>query len=340
VKALISQSLCPWLAAPLARLAAASDTGRLGHGWLISGPRGIGKANLVFALASRLLGQQRDVRLPLASPRQIIAAYDELALPIDLHPDLHRVRPEEDKHSIGIDQVRAMTSDLALKSHAGGTKIVVLAPADQMTIEASNALLKTLEEPTPNTYLFLLAERPGRLPATIRSRCQHLALRGPAPDVAREWLETDGGDTEALPAGLLERQPIAAARLVMSADDLSKYKELQDNIHLLLDGSLDPHELARSWSAGDTELALACLIENLRSTIRDCLVPAHSNLITDPGGHLTQNSGRRVAVNTLFAGLQMAENLREQLGRGINVELNLKSILVGLERGDARRLNS
>jgi hypothetical protein len=141
-----------------------------------------------------------------------------------------------------------------------------------------------------------------------------------------------------VPASLLHQQPIAAARLAMDEDKLNYYKELQTNILRLLEGERDPHSLAESWAASGTELALTSLIERLRASIRARLVPEHSNLVTDPREGLAQNAPGRIAVDALFAGLQMAENLREQLGRGINVELALKSVLVGMARGEARRL--
>jgi DNA polymerase III subunit delta' len=340
MKAQIARSICPWLSEPMAQLAAAADRGRLGHGWLISGARGIGKSNLAYVLAGRLLGPPGSIPPPVAGPRAMLAAYAELAGPVDLHADLHRVRHEEDKRTISVEQVRAVTADLALTPHQGDVKVVVMECADTMTIEAANALLKSLEEPTPNTYLLLLAERPGRLPATIRSRCQHLAVRGPKLRAARDWLAADHIETGSLPDRLLHQFPITAARLASDPDMLSKYKELRMNIDLILEGEGEPHDLAESWAKGDTELALETLIAELRDSIRDRLVPGHSNLVTDPDPRLAQNPSWRIGVDALFAGLQMAENLREQLGRGVNVELALKSILVGLERGDARRLHA
>lgn len=340
MRAQIACVLCPWLVAPLASLATAADAGRLGHGWLLSGPRGVGKLNLAYVLADRLLAGAPGSSLPLAGPRSIVSAYNELAEPIDLHADLHRVRQEDDRHTIAIDQVRELISSLALTPHVAQAKVVVMEDAETMTPDAANAILKSLEEPTRNTYLLLLAERPGRLPATVRSRCQHLRIQGPPLAAARQWLAADGIESEGLSPALLQRSPIAAARIAIDSDNLSNYKELQTTLGLLLEGEIDPHVLAGSWAGGDVDLALSCLIERLRLAIRAALVPGHSNFVTDPSRGLSENSATRSDVDSLFAVLQMAENLRDQLGRGLNVELALKSILVGLVRGDARRLYS
>jgi hypothetical protein len=104
-----------------------------------------------------------------------------------------------------------------------------------------------------------------------------------------------------------------------------------------MEGDGDPHALAESWAGGDTEVALTCLIEHLCRSIRHRLVPEHSNLVTDPSAVLAHNIAGQMSPDALFVGLRMAENLREQLGRGLNVELALKSILVSIARGDARR---
>lgn len=338
MKALIAHSLCPWIAPALSSLTAAADGGRLGHGWIIGGPQGVGKMNLACALADRLLETGTGLQLPDAGPKAIVAAYDELVEHPDLHADLHHVRPEEEKRSVAVDQVRDVIAALELTPHLARAKVLIVEHADWMTLEAANALLKFLEEPTADTYLLLLAERPGRLPATIRSRCQQLALKGPSLRAAREWLASDDIASEDMPASLLQRRPIAAARLAMDHEKFSSYMELQDNLRLLMEGAVDPHDMAESWTAGDTDLALTSLIDRLHRAIRQRLVPGHSNLVTDPDAGLAQNASRKIAVDALFAGMQMAENLREQLGRGINIELSLQSILVSIVRGDARRV--
>ena len=85
--------------------------------------------------------------------------------------------PEEDKQQISVDQIRAASERLTQTSYRHGYKIAVIEPAHQMTINAANSLLKTLEEPTPRSLLILLTSRPSALPPTVRSRCQKLTVR-------------------------------------------------------------------------------------------------------------------------------------------------------------------
>ena len=146
----------------------------------------MGKVNLALVLAYRLLGVE-------AQPAELDAATALAALaarhgPLDRHPDLHWLYPEEDKETISVDQVRELIDSFTLTAHRGGAKVVIIEPAEALTTAAANALLKTLEEPSGTSYLLLLSHQPGRLPATVRSRCQHLALRPPEADAVARWL--------------------------------------------------------------------------------------------------------------------------------------------------------
>lgn len=334
-------TLCPWLTDSLGRIEAAARGERLGHAWLISGPRGIGKRNLAYVLAERLLHHELGKPAPpAATPADIIAGDEALAAAFDTHPDLYRLKAEEDKRTIAVDQVREITGALTLKPLLAGLKVVVVELAETMTTGAANALLKSLEEPTPNTYLFLLAERPGRLPATIRSRCQLLTLTAPPPEVTRDWLRTAGLSADRLPGYLIAGAPLTAARVIQNEDILNKYNKLQDDIKSLYDGRSDPHATAERWQRDDPELALICLVESLQLKIRQRLVPERRNPVTDSHGQLADNSPERVSTEALFQGLKMAENLREQIGRGINVELAFRTLLLGLDQTESSRVQT
>lgn len=333
------RSLCPWLTEPLAMLEAAAGSGRLGHGWLISGPAGIGKRNLAYVLAGRLLEGEAGKPMPEAArPREIVGACRALAEASDLHPDLHRVRPEEDKRSIAVDQIRATISGIGLTPHVANKKIVIIEAAESMTTAAANALLKSLEEPTANTWLFLLAERIGRLPATIRSRCQQLPLKAPDVETTVRWLAQDGLDARGLPRTTLTRSPLNAARA--AEDNDNNYKKIADSLNMLYHGRADPHAIAQAWHRSDPELLLGCLADSLRSRIRYRLVPDRWTPITDTDAPVADNDPVQVPIGTLFEGLEMAENVREQIGRGINVELALEALLLGLAPSQSSRVDS
>ena len=87
------------------------------------------------------------------------------------HPDLFHLRPSGKMRIISVDKTRTLIGELNRTSNQGGAKVAILHESDRMKKEASNAFLKTLEEPPPETYLFLLTNRPYSILPTIRSRC-------------------------------------------------------------------------------------------------------------------------------------------------------------------------
>lgn len=189
----LGNRICPWLRAPLLQLEAAREAGRLGHGWLLAGPRGVGKINLALVAARRLLeGAGGDVApLQAGEAAKAMAQRHE---PMDRHPDLHWVFPGPKRNTLAVEQVREATQALSLTSLTGRAKVMILEPADALTTSAANALLKTLEEPSADTYLLLISHQPGRLPATVRSRCQSLPVRCPPAVEALAWLNGAGAD--------------------------------------------------------------------------------------------------------------------------------------------------
>jgi len=92
------------------------------------------------------------------------------------HPDVFRAAPAPDKREISVDQIRALRADAYVRPNEGRRKVYVIDPADAMNPAAQNALLKVLEEGPAYAAFLLLADRPGLLLDTVRSRCEHLAL--------------------------------------------------------------------------------------------------------------------------------------------------------------------
>lgn len=160
----------PWLSELEATLAAAVDRGRFPHATLIHGAQGSGRRHLVTSLAARLL------HLTGAGDPAAATEGDLLR-----HPDFLGVNPEPDKQSISVDQIRELIEFLQLTSHQRGAKLVLLYPADAMTLNAANGLLKTLEEPPAGSIIFLVAEVLSRLPPTIISRCQRVRVPVASP---------------------------------------------------------------------------------------------------------------------------------------------------------------
>jgi DNA polymerase-3 subunit delta' len=192
-------------------LQAAHASGRLPHGWLISGPRGIGKATLAYRFARYLLSDDQ----PSPAPGLFADAPDQTGLEVDMsgpvsrqiaagsHPDLLVIERRFDprrkrwREEIVVDDVREMGSFLALTPSMGGWRVVIVDAADEMNRNAANAILKLLEEPPSRTVMILVSHFPGRLLPTIRSRCRHMALNPLSDLQVRSLLATARPDLDA-----------------------------------------------------------------------------------------------------------------------------------------------
>lgn len=275
-------ALPPWQQRVYAQAAAAIDAGRLGHGLLFCGPAQLGKRAVAERLAQRLLcqarladgescGQCRSCRLYLsrsqASPVEL-RPDETLAHPFGKpgHPDAlligyefnEKARPPRMRSEIVIEQIRALLEKLALTPQYGGAQVVIVDPADAINHAACNALLKTLEEPQPGRYLWLLSTEPARLPATIRSRCQKLEFRLPSRDEALAWLRQQGHAvqvaTQALDAA--HGHPGFADAWVRDGG-LQLRREVTGDLAKLARGDGAIIEIAQRWAADEhTDLRL------------------------------------------------------------------------------------
>jgi DNA polymerase-3 subunit delta' len=326
--ATLGQSLCPWLAPALEQFETARRAGNLGHAWLISGPAGIGKLNLALVLAQRLLGAGgKTGELDAAAALAAVATCHE---PADRHPDLHWLYPEEDKETISVDQVRDVIEAFTLTAHRGGAKIAIVEPAEALTIAAANALLKTLEEPTAGSYLLLLSHQPGRLPATIRSRCQHFPLRAPGVAAMARWLGVTPeavGEAQRL-VGVAPLRLAAAIR----GDHLNIFNKLESDLVAICEDRAEVQAVAQGWAKGEIELALNWLRRRMHEELRARLGrPAGSTEVTVPAATTLHNAWQTVPARTLFEQYDRAEKLLNQLGSGLNIELALQAMLNALQ---------
>ncbi len=241
----MSTAFSPWQQRMYERAIDALDGGRMGHALLICGPALLGKRAVAERMAAHVLGAAGDVR-----SASLIAA--------GTHPDLHLVGfiPNREgtklRTEIVIEQMRELSGKLTLTPQYGSAQVAIVDPADAINHAACNALLKTLEEPQPGRYLWLVASDPARLPATIRSRCQRLEFRLPPRDEALAWLRQQGhadkAATEALDAA---RGHPGLADAWLRDGGIALRREVAADLAGLARGELAAVETAQRWTSGD-----------------------------------------------------------------------------------------
>ncbi len=170
---------------------AAISSGRMHHAWMVSGPKGVGKASFAYRLARRLLGARATDEAGLASDPDDPVCRRLEALS---HPDFLLIRrPYNDKTGklkgeIPVEEERRAPEFFSKSASGKGWRVCIVDSADELNVNSANALLKTLEEPPQRGLLILIVNTPGRLLPTIRSRCRRLILRAPSIEATTQWL--------------------------------------------------------------------------------------------------------------------------------------------------------
>ncbi|MDB6163641.1 MAG: holB, partial [Xanthomonadaceae bacterium] len=251
------ETFAPWQQRAYERAAAAMDAGRLAHALLICGPAQLGKRAVAQRLARRALCRTPDAHGEACGTCRGCRLFDA-----GTHPDFAVVSFIMNKENtrlrteIIIDQIRSLSAGFALTPQFGGAQVAVVDPADAVNTSALNALLKTLEEPHPGRYLWLISSEPARLPATIRSRCQRLEFALPPADEALAWLQARGhGSAASVEALDAARGHPGLADAWLRDGGLELRRQVTSDLAALATGSASAAESAQRW-AGDENAGL------------------------------------------------------------------------------------
>ena len=284
--------------------------GRIPHAVLLIGPVGVGKRAAARWIAARHLGVDTNAALPV---------YPFTALE---HADLHWVSPLEDKESISIEQVRQLVHEFSLTSYEGTGKVAVIEPANAMTVNAANSLLKTLEEPSGTALLVLVADRTGRLPATIFSRCQRIDILPPAESDGLAWLGelSPGADwLEAL--RLAGHAPLSA---IAALEHVDTHAAMRRDLGDVARGKASPIEVAGRWSEFEPAFVLDWLARQVQLAIKTLSGGDPSPVATAIGDSVL----KRMDTRNLFCYLDTINRLRAQPKGSYNVQLALENLMI------------
>lgn len=300
-------------------LAKANARGRLGHAYLITGPEGSGKRELARRIATMALRSEEN---PFT------------------HPDVSVAEPESKSRRIIIDQIRQLERVLRMRASSGGSKVGILFDADRLQPQASNAFLKTLEEPPANSLLLLVTAHPELLLDTILSRCIEVPLRsaGRIPPGERE-LELLGAlgrffsGKSASVAGVFGLVQdtfalLAAIRAEIEEEFATDLKREETVYSKTTDGSwLDGRETHyKALSEARYVLCRSRLIETLIEWWAD-LLRARENYGTPTlteVAELTAREAPRFESAQILERIGVLERLRDQLERNVQEQLAIE----------------
>jgi DNA polymerase-3 subunit gamma/tau len=307
-------------------LSGAIESGRIGHAYLFTGARGVGKTS-----AARIYSKALECeRGPAAEPcnacescRAISAGQDVDVVEIDAASNR------------GIDEIRQLRQNVAVRPARGRFKIYIIDEVHMLTREAFNALLKTLEEPPAHVKFVLCTTEPEKLPITILSRCQRFDFQTvDAPAISRrlaQIVEAEGASVDAAALGLIARRAAGSMR-----DSQSLLEQLLgsasgaigiDDVHAVIGTGREEKvgRLVASIAARDPRQALEALdaalaggadpggvLEQVIAALRDCLLASvgcgPELLLQGEGlGIDLAAIGRDVGTETLLAMLQIVD---------------------------------
>ncbi len=293
------------------------------HALLFVGPRGIGKRTVAQSFAMQLLSNGDEMS-------RVVEAGE--------HPDLHTVRRDREKKDISVENIRNLCTALQLKPYYGKAAVAIIEECERLSPAASNALLTTLEEPTPGRYLILTVENPQKLLPTIRSRCQALHFSGLSRTDLQQILSATLPSTIDIEQALtLCDASLAGLQLEELADD--KPKTLEKHLNKVIP---EYHHIAEriqeyfdSCQANEGLSSYAARLASGFAAEKDSLPLIWRAIIRAARGKLlecSEDRERRHWANVLSSAIE-AQRISQE--RTLNPQIQLSSVLL-----DAQELSA
>ena len=317
----LSADSLPWLNGAQQQLRAAASAGRIPHSLLLLSVPGLGAEQLAHWATGLALCES-------AGPRPCGVCPSCLLLRADSHPDSHVVRLEEDAQQIKVDQVRELIESLATKSYRGGFKVGIIEAAEALNANGANAFLKTLEEPTADTVLIMIARPNHRLPATIASRCLRISLRAPEKAAAIAWLDANSAVKKHWDAALSLAGGAPLQAVAMEAAGLDAlHEDMQKSMTQLAAGAVDVTMLAETWSRSNPGLRIIWLENWITQRVRTAVADPNSRQSAEPVR--LPSALLKPKIRALFELLDATRDIRRFASTGMNLQLALEALLVG-----------
>lgn len=325
---------------------------RLHHAWLISGPKGVGKATLAWKFAKFLLTQLTNDG-PGLFGEALQSGEPPVSLDVDPEsPDVQRVeagghgglrlieRSVNEKtgklrNDIVIDDIRGVINFFAQTSAEGGWRVAIVDAADEMNINAANALLKILEEPPEKSILFLVTHAPGKLLPTIKSRCRTLKLQALSEESVQAVLAgrfPDLGSEELIALSRLSEGAPGRAIELVSQDGVSLYRQMGGLIADIPRLNVPAvHQLAGQLAGVKADAQYRLFIQIFLGWLERLIRQSATNIAA---ADVMDGESDQMARISALAGVDHWLDLWEKMGRLVTradaVNLDRKQVIVSL----------
>lgn len=329
----INKNMLPWLETHWQQLSNYQKTNHIPQALLISGARGIGKSLLATEFALSLLCAQPNDEGKHCG----ICRYCRLA-EAGNHPDYFAIAPEDDKKSISVNQIRNVVSDTCLKPQFERSRVIIINPADLLTLSAANAFLKCLEEPGERTVFILITSRLNKLPITIASRCQKITLNMPNRDEIGQWLTKQGIHDDRNRLAQLFKGSLLKPEQLSDSELLKQREDCFSDWLLIAENMAYPVMVAEKWDKVPKTELIDWLVSWVSDTIKirfsaDTLFFYNPDFIQP-----LQKVAQQLELSCLYRLYDHLLNTRQQLEMQLNFQVMLEEILARWQELNRRNL--
>jgi DNA polymerase-3 subunit delta' len=328
----------PWQIKQWQQIWRAKQENRLAHALLVAGVGGTGKAQFVESFVRAYCCKHSKTTASDCVPTDECSCHACRLIKGRAHPNVLWIEPEKIGSAIKVDQIRDISDFINQTSLQEEYRIVIVNPADEMNINAANALLKTLEEPSPGSILILISNHPAQLPATILSRCQRIIFPRPDKALALTWLNKQLSshnkkseikhDGELL-LRLAHGAPLAAMQLVKN-EILSARTHLFQTLYSLSQKQTDPIQAAAKIQDLEPIAFLDFMLTWIMDLLKLHLGCAKDEIINQDFAPQLITLQHQGFLNATKNYMNYLQHIRGQIQMGINLnkQLMIENVLI------------
>lgn len=303
---------------------------KISHAYIINGEKSSGKEFIakIFAMALQCEGEGLDPCQECHSCKQAL---------IDSHPDIIRVTHEK-PNTISVEDIRAqVNNDVGIKPYSGAYKVYIIGEAEKMTVQAQNAILKTLEEPPQYAVIMLLTSSVNSLLPTILSRCVVLNMKPVADDLVKEYLmeKLQVPDYKAEVCTAFARGNVGKAKALATSEDFENVKaEALSLLKYIKDMDLG-EVIAAVKKITDYKLQINDYLDICAIWYRDALLFKATHDVNHLVFREEIQALRRMVQNCSYEGietiLKALENAKRRLDANVNFELTMELLMLTIQ---------